>query len=244
MPDYPILNNAPIVEAIFDIQTKVAGGVSLQDLESVHQSVMERFPEKAERIVGQVTFGPKTPEPSQTQEIKGFLFKSPEQEKIFQVRLDGFTFNKLKPYETWPQFRDEAIELWKLYNSTANSQIITRIALRFINKIEIPGLHVQLEDYFATYPQISKKLPQGLADFLIRLVIPNPETGAIAILTQKLEKPTDEKHLPIIFDIDCFNPREYDINEQRIWEDFENLRTFKNQVFFESLTEKALELFK
>ncbi len=29
----------------------------------------------------------------------GYLFRSPNEKKVVQVRLDGFTFNKLKPYD-------------------------------------------------------------------------------------------------------------------------------------------------
>lgn len=243
MTDYPTLNNAPIVEAVFDIRVKFEEEVDLEQLEAIHQAVADRFPEKTERMVAQVTFGPNVPKPSHTQEITGYLFKSNEQKKLFQVRLDGFTFNKLKPYETWSDFRDEAIELWKLFTEMAKPRVATRIALRFINRIEIPGVQAKIEDYFTTYPQISEKLPQGIADYLMRLVIPNPQNAALGILTQKMEQPTPDGHLPVIFDIDCFYDREYEVSGSALLDDFENLRNYKNQLFFDSLTEKALELF-
>ena len=45
----------------------------------------------------------------------------PDQES--PVRGDGFTFNKLKPYDGWTAMRDEAKELWSVRYAMAGLPI-------------------------------------------------------------------------------------------------------------------------
>jgi uncharacterized protein (TIGR04255 family) len=69
---------------------------------------------------------------------EGYIFHSKNENKIVQARLDGFTFNKLRAYEDWNKFHSEARELWELYDKIIKPISVDRIALRYINRIEIP----------------------------------------------------------------------------------------------------------
>jgi uncharacterized protein (TIGR04255 family) len=99
-------------------------------------------------------------------------------------------------------------------------------------------------EYILTNPQIAPKLPQALKHYFFRLEIPNPEINSIAIINQTIDKQKNPNKLPLIFDIDVIIESEYNIDEDRIWEDFNKLRNYKNQIFFNSTTEKAKELFR
>lgn len=245
--EYTVFPNAPITEALLDIRVELPEDVTLARLEVFHDFVKDNFPEKQERISFTSGFklSQEGPQPLSTSGgPDGYLFRSPTVGKIVQARLDGFTFNKLKPYENWKVFRSEARELWNQYFQITDPIKITRIALRYINKIEIPLPIKDLKEYILTTPEIAPKLPQGLAYFFMRLDIPNPDTGATAIITQTMENPTENQRLPLIFDIDVFQNTTYIGNKTEIWEEFEKLRSFKNDLFFNSITEKAKELFK
>jgi uncharacterized protein (TIGR04255 family) len=98
-------------------------------------------------------------------------------------------------------------------------------------------------DYLAIPPDIPRGLPQGLASFLMRFVIPNPATGAIAIVTQSFESPS-ETHAQVILDIDVFKDVELPINGDECWSQFDALRDYKNAIFFESITERTKEMYK
>jgi len=174
----------------------------------------------------------------------GLMFRSPEEQKVVQARLDGFTFNKLKPYEQWEIFRDEARNLWNVYYKIAKPVRVTRIALRYINRIEIPFPIRDFKDYILTVPEIAPTLPQGLQQFFMRLDIPMPNTLAMARITQTLAKRTEDQRLPFIFDIDVWQLIDYEGQANEMWDEFEKLREIKNKIFFESITEKTKELFR
>lgn len=247
MSEHIVFPNSPITEAIIDIRVELPEDITLAKLGTFHDYVMERFPEKQERISFTAGFkiSQDGPEPLSTSGMPdGYLFSSPSGKKIVQARLDGFTFNKLKPYENWELFNSEAHDLWNIYLELANPVKITRIALRYINRIEIPLPMKDFKEYILTVPEIAPELPQGLSNFFMRLEIPNPAIETTAIITQTMETLTDDQRLPFIFDIDVFQSKAYSGNKTEMWEEFEKLRLFKNEIFFNSVTGKTKELFR
>ena len=238
--------NAPIIEAILDIYVKLPSEVSINDLEGFHEYVKEDFPEKQSRILQAVNFNisPEGVKSSQSSgEPDGYLFKSAVQNKIVQARKDGFSFNKLKPYENWRAFRSEARKLWGIYLKITRPLEITRIALRYINRIEIPLPIKDFKDYILTNIEVAPGLPQGIESFFMQLVILKPEIFAKAIIIQTMENPANNK-LPIIFDINVSREATLKFNKTEIWGEFEKLHVFKNDIFLNSLTKKSKELFK
>lgn len=241
------LNNAPITEAILDIRLRLPT-VEASTFLSLHTKIAEKYPNKQERrkFEGQIVIN-EDQEPQAKnviKEVDGYLFRSPDNKQIVQFRLDGFTLNRLKPYGSWETFRDEAKRLWNLYLEAASPEQITRIALRYINHLFLPGPIVNFDDYLTAGPVVPEKLPQGVSSFLTRVVIHEPTIKASAIITQALEKIIQPDIVPIILDIDVIREGDFDLNYLHMWETFEKLRDFKNRIFFESVTEKALELFQ
>lgn len=244
---YPHLRRAPIVEALLDVRVSSTRQASLADLARLHDHVKERFPLRGERCVEQIQVsvtGENSTQFSRTAGVTGFLFRSLTDAKAVQARVDGFTFNKLKPYETWQLLRDEARELWSHYREIAKPERVTRIALRYINRMELPLPLRSFDEYLRTVPQVAAELSQGLADFVLRLVIPEPGIDAVGVIHETFEPPTPDERLPFILDIDVFKDIECAADSETIWDDLERLRGFKNEIFFKSTTEKAQELFR
>ncbi|MCO6459644.1 MAG: TIGR04255 family protein [Pirellulaceae bacterium] len=75
-----------------------------------------------------------------------------------QSRVNGFTFSRLAPYESWEPFRHEARRQWEVYRNRLNPQGVARIAVRCINRIDLPGDSVDLKEYFRTSPEIAPEL--------------------------------------------------------------------------------------
>lgn len=245
MAEYQVLRNAPIVEAVIDIRVKVKEDLLLEQLSELDSAISKEYPEKKERYKweGKLEFKKgASPISTTTETIDGYMFISSDQKQIFQATLDGFTFSRLKPYETWEHFRDEAHRLWKLYRDVAFPEI-TRVALRYINKMEFPLPIKDFSDYLTAPPIVPEGLPQGVSSFLTRVVIHEPEMDAAAIITQSLEQLVTPNLLPIILDIDVFKQKTEGIKEDEAWELLERLRHFENKIFFKSITEKAKEVF-
>lgn len=241
--------NAPITEALLDIRVTLPAQTDLAKLATFHDAIKQRYPSRQERLAWRGHVAIKTsPIPRVSQSAAGgphgYLFTSVDARQVVQARMDGFTFSRLKPYDKWETLRDEARDLWQHYVRIASPEAVTRVALRYINRIEIPLPMRDFKEYILTTPEIAPELPQGLDSFFMRLVIPNPKAQAVAIVTETVE-PIDESsnRLPLIFDIDVFRMAAFSVGDQSLWETFEQLRNLKNEIFFKSITSKAKDLF-
>ena len=240
--------NAPLTEALIDIRIKAKEDFDVARFLTLHDAISDQYPKKKPRHKWEGRFEFKkgeTPITAGTEKIDGYIFTSADGKQIFQARIDGYTFNKLKPYDKWETFRDEAVRLWKPYKDLVSPEII-RVALRFINKINIPlssQTALDFDDYLTAGPIVPKELPQGINSFLTRVIIHDPENDAAAIITQAFEQIVDPKLIPIILDIDVFKQKEV-FSEEETWQALEKLRHFKNRIFFASITEKTKELFQ
>lgn len=244
--EYPLLNNAPIQEAVIDIQVKLPLEFDIKKLDFLYESFKDRYPQKKElrRFEGRLEFKKgKQPVSSISDQPRGYQFISEDSNQIVQLRADGFTFSKLKPYIDWLHLRDEAHNLWQFYRD-ATAPLITRIALRYINKINIPMPIKDFGEFLTAPPIVPESLPQGVNSFLTRVALHEPLIDAEAIITQALEPIIKSDFASIILDIDVFKNKPDGIEEKSAWEALEKLRYFKNKVFFKSITKKLEEMFK
>ena len=235
---------------MIDIQVTFPSPIDLAHLEAFHQTIQEEYPLKQRRVKWHGEIKLQAPEPQQTVERgpEGFMFRSKDGQRLVQVRQDGFTFNWLKPYPTWTEFRDQARIQWEAYRSAYRPNRINRLGLRYINRIEIPLPLDDFRDFVKTAPVLADGLPQGLSAFLMRCEIPDNDRRILAIITETMQPPidvADGQRLPLIFDIDVVDTTTYDDPaNSRVWEKFEEMRAYKNEVFFKSVTDRAKEMFR
>ena len=245
MPTPRHLRNAPITEAIIDFRVKARPDLDVERFRAVHTTLVS-LPQLIEMrsIEAQVRLaGGGAPEPSVKHHgIVGFQFKSADGRDIAQFRADGFTYNRLKPYTSWDAIFPRAIELWQLYVRHAAPQMITRLALRYLNRIELPPDLRDFDDIMAAPPPIPRGLPQHLSAFLTRVTLHDVELDLSAHLSQALEADPTRRQLALILDIDAFRQRDIEVGSPVVGETFEALHGFKNRAFFESLTEQAIEV--
>lgn len=247
MSKYSVLPHAPITEALIDIRVKLPLDFKVDRLNSMHDLISDQYPDRKEVKKHKSVIEFKKGEvPKLTEEgdkLIGYRYTSSDKLQVIQTGIDGFTFSRLKPYETWQKFHDEAYRLWQLYKDTTSPELISRVALRYINKIDIPLPMKDFSEYLTASPIVPKGLPQGVSSFLTRTVIPEPSMKATAIITQALENMVDLNFAPIILDIDVFKQEPDGIKKENVWKVIDNLRDFKNEIFFNSITKKLKELF-
>src|SRR3990172_8175901 len=240
---------APIVEALLDIRVTPESRVDLAILDKFATAVAPQFPKKETRysIEGaiKINFEPRAHSVQTLDKVAGYLCRSEDNTKIVQGRVDGFSFSQLTPYRDWPTLRDESSRLWSLYKEIVRPLRVTGLALRYINRIEIPLPFGDFRDYILTHPEIAPGVPQGIAEFFFRVLVPDSDTDCLARISSTIDKPTeDQKALPYIFDIDAFQIVDLAPDSSEIWQVFEALRNYKNKIFFCSITEKTRGLFR
>jgi uncharacterized protein (TIGR04255 family) len=249
MTDAVVYPKAPITEALLDIRVtpRASAPELLDELAKVVKSLRDEYPEVTEQMIGaaSVTLGADAPPQASAQQLRnGFVAFSPDRKRAVQARVDGFSASKLAPYIDWNDLRCEARRLWNQYRKAANPIMVTRVALRYINRIDIPLPISDLKDYLRTAPEISPELPQEMTNFFMQLHLPQSDLHLMCILNSAMLPPTSPGMVSILFDIDLFRTSSVPQNEQEIWELLDQMRVRKNKIFEGSITEQARELFR
>jgi uncharacterized protein (TIGR04255 family) len=248
MPDPRHLRNAPITEAIIDFRVKTRTAFRPEEFAGLRPRLTERFPNVDERRGLQTTFDmlEKQGQPPVVKDLglQGYFFKTSDKKTIAQFRVDGFTFNRLHPYTSWEELFPQAMDLWRLYASVSKPDAIMRLAVRYINRIVLPAGPIAFETYLRAAPVIPPELPQYISGFLTRVTIHDPKTDIAAHVAQALEASPPGNQLAVILDIDAYKQSEFSTDDPAIEQAFDQLRAFKNLIFFNSLTDETLRRFE
>lgn len=237
------LSKSPIVEGLIDIRVERSPDANIAALKAACDELAAEFPSRQEMhmFVAQLNFSPDPSASTLTTDDTpgGIILRSVDEKWVVQFRLDGFTVSRLQPYGTWSELKSKASVLWAKYSEAAKPTKVVRIASRFINRVQLP-VGESFEKTFLTNFVIGPSLPQSVAAYLLRVVIPFEEQNAIAIVTQSLEGNNTDCTL----DLDAFSEEPQGIAENEMWDKLDSLREVKNRLFFGSFTEAALERFK
>jgi len=245
------LTNAPIREAVIDIQ--VTTPISLDALKEISARLKDRPHKQDELWHASIGFqinadGKGSANTSTDRSPVGYRYTFKNHPYVLQCQVRGFTFSHLPPYGNWEEMSAIAKELWGIYLEVAKPQTVSRIAVRYINSLPIPLPIADFADYLNVPPIVPEGLPQSLASFLQRFVMVDnsTDTEMVAVVTQVLEELTQTSKVTILLDIDAAKtyPIGFASNTVSIWSVLEELRNFKNRVFFKYLTEKTIRMFE
>ncbi len=243
------LKNAPITEAVVDFRVSLPNDFRADRLREARERLARDYPQTVERKGMEALFEIAGGQPRETRTrdlgFQGIWLKTEDQKTVAQFRVDGFTFNRLKPYTRWEQILPEALRLWSVYAELANPQSVTRVALRYINHMNLPSAGAGLDDYIVTSPRLPPSVPQIiLSAFATRVVLKHPERRMTATVIQALEVGVKTPAPSLLFDIDVYRTGDFQVTKSAIEEILSDLRVYKNEIFFGSLTERFVEGFE
>ena len=179
--------------------------------------------------------------PTHTASLTGKRIDFADKKNVAQIKTTGCTYSRLAPYETWEAMTDHAFYIWGEFVSAVRFERVERIAVRYINAVQLP---LPIHD-FATYlncpPVIPSGLPQEVDQFVSRVSFRRHLD--VATVTQMIESGThDGKFLNVLVDIEVATTCSHLASDvESIRATAQTLREFKNDVFFGFVTDKVLE---
>jgi uncharacterized protein (TIGR04255 family) len=241
--------HAPITEAALDIRVRLAKEITTVSVESLKDDDYPKL--KQHPVQMQVRIGPiaadgtlGVPVAEAINTPLGFTYESADGRQVFQVRTDGFTLNRLAPYQNWDLFAGEARRLWKKYKELAHPEYIELLGLNYINHIFVPE-GMDLSNHLRTYPEVSPVLPQLLNTFAMSFQATWPgEEQILLFVSQAIGPVIKPGFATIVLSIQAFKPLQRsaaDVDEEEIWMLFGKLREVKNAVFEGCITDMVRE---
>jgi uncharacterized protein (TIGR04255 family) len=231
-------DNAPIREAIIAIQVHDLPDSIVEELSKLLQDVKDTYPKSTpmslSQFVGEIS--PQRTAASAHQKSLGLQFNSTDSKQLFQARLNGFSFHRLAPYESWKPFRDEAFRLWGLYRKFVGPVKVLNFSVRYVNALVVPAPG-RLEDHLRVYPQLPPEIPQTLGNYYMSLNLPLGDEGSgdgILTMTQTL-LPSEPETSSILVD-NLFTYAALDVPDGTLWKRIDAVQAVKNRVFLAALT--------
>ena len=243
------LTRPPITEALVDIRIVPQSGITVEHLAPLRDELREVFPRVDEhrQFSGEfrIEEGKLQLPTSRDLGFHGLWLTSADGHRIVQLRGDGFTFNNvgLGHYLGGDALIDEALRLWSRYVEVVPPVGVTRLALRYLNRLEPP---LRAGDEFSVFLTAPPALPDSarldsISSFLSRIVA-HDDSGAQVIVTQKLN--TGESGGAILIDLDVsIEPEAIEPTSTAVRPHLETLRNLKNRAFFSLLTEETVKLY-
>ncbi|MGH9420826.1 MAG: TIGR04255 family protein, partial [Thermoanaerobaculia bacterium] len=157
------------------------------------------------------------------------------------------------PYTTLDDYLLEIARTWRLFVDLVAPVAVVQIRLRFINRIPLPMGEgpPDLNEYLKPGPKLPEGLSLELTSILNQYTAIDAATGDevnVRIVIDEHEMPpklSKKRSLPVIFDVAGLHR---DSADPQVWENIEAtilaLRGMVSAVFWSSLTERCLNLFR
>jgi len=243
---FPNLTNSPILEAV--IHWEAHASKPLEQI-SLKDSLTKRLPEYP---IIQPQYGIEVKiegtsddrsQFSQHTQWNGFRLEDNPKNYVAQFTHTGIAFSRVQSYESWENFKTEALRVWDVFVELAEPQAIRRLGVRFINRIllkqdesistyltsepyRLSGLEISPKSFFYQDTYQVSNYPYQIN--LVRTIQPN-QTGS-------------GSEQALIVDIDVFTNEvsriQEDLNQQ-----LAEMRWLKNKIFFSNITNTALNNF-
>jgi uncharacterized protein (TIGR04255 family) len=234
---------APITEALIDIRLALIPGRTVDSLLPIREQIASNYPKQNKTLKIEGRFG-LDQTASQQQTLTGFRFDSADGKYVLQTRVDGFTFSRLAPYEHWEPFEQEARRLWTIYRQYADPVNCIRVAVRYINRIDLPTVPSEMKDYFETYPEISPKMTQLMDGFAMQVLISQGNGIVLSLIQAGVPAPRPEV-ASINLDLDLFKESQTEFTtDEAIWGFLNSLRGIADHTFESCITDRTRLLFE
>lgn len=243
------LRNAPILEAVIDVRVAGAKVSESSEFRQIHAAVKDTYPRIEEIRALQATFsidaseGAAVSAGAMDAESVGIRLTSEDERRVVQLRRDGYTFSRLAPYTSWDDIRAESWEMWARYAAVAKPDAVTRIALRYINKLDLPLESRDLSRFLTTPPRIPEGIPATISGFFHRTGVDCVGGKFKGWITQAAEPNANAGLVTVFLDFDVAQEGSFQIGDE-IDSTLSELREIKNSMFFSSVTEKTLEMYR
>ena len=236
---------APITEAVMDIRVRPRDDLNVDDLRQLSKGAGgEEFAQANEQYNITAVVAPGSPTTQTTVPTKvGFQFRNSSGDKVVLAQIEGWSFSKLAPYENWEEFRKQGRELWTKYRDFVQPKEILRVAVRYVNRLDLPLPFDDFKKYLRTVPEISSDLPQALSNFFLQAQIPQLDLEALLVINMAIVPPPTPTVASVVLDLDLFRTTNLPQTEEKIWEYFEQLRVRKNKAFEACITDAMRERF-
>lgn len=161
--------------------------------------------------------------------------------RLISLGLNVLSVNVLRPYDGWDQFQPRVETALRAYTDVAQPTGISRIGVRYINKIIVPRNDIKIEDYIQYHLPAGSGLPTQLVGFWNRIEYKYDEFVKLLFNQVKVEAP--EGQTAFVLDLDVYWEATEAISLDSIMKIVDDLHKREGEAFEAIITDATRELF-
>ena len=236
----------PITEAV--IELRFASHISDRKLDGWVKKLKARYPsiKKTIPISIQVPTAPTTDMIPVKQDEHGFRLSTDDQACIVILNRYSVAIARLAPYYGWDDFFSHAKAVFKLTEKSGQIAGVTRIGVRYINRIDIPCDEGPTTDV-GRYMKLNAGAPEGVFSQSNQSVVQiNGDLQNKPWMAQLTSARVDSplmNHISLLLDIDVYRDSQIATSATNIYNLIEEARGLKNMLFKACITPDTEALF-
>jgi uncharacterized protein (TIGR04255 family) len=236
----------PINEAVIQIATVVQA--SQDSLAKIAHHFKDDYPHQ-EPLTGLDFMIDTTGGAAQMrQEMRGYRLTSVISPDVLVVQPGGVVAARLAPYAGWEQLLGAAKRAWSQWRRTGNSSSISRLGVRYINRLDVPierAANLDLSVYLNFSPKVPNFSSKSITGFVVQATVPTEQDSwSVSLTSTVLNPPPLINTTSILLDIDLFRTEQIPGRDEDLWECIESVRALKNSVFESCITDATRRLFE
>lgn len=178
-----------------------------------------------------------------SQKEEGYtLKKSEEENNLVRVLPSHISYHNFNKYAGWEGMFSDLQKIWLEFCKVIGENALAKISVRYINQLALPN-ESEVSDYIKLLPSVPNGI-NALNNFFIQIRVPSNDDILQGIITETmLPNVADEKNEIFLIDLTVSKSAMFECNSNDIWSSFNEIREFKNELFFNCITDKTIELF-
>jgi len=236
----------PITEAVIDFRVTGKSPVTQKDFEPIREALAKDYPIARNIFRGSEGFQflPIGEVPPQNGIWGGINLASADEKYFATFSPQRCSVSRARPYQNWNHLKNEFLKLWDVYQHALPSASLDQVGLRYFNELEVP-VPEKISDIFKAGLAMA---PAGfsLGGFASNCLINDLSRQAVAVLRVASQPPGETGRIfRFMVDIDSTKQGPFDLEKTDSWSQaMEDLRNFKNELFFGLLTDYVITRFK
>jgi uncharacterized protein (TIGR04255 family) len=180
-----------------------------------------------------------------TRIAKGHRRTNDDVNELLVLRHSEFIVSQLAPYPGWDSFAKRFVRDWKIWKRLVGYRAISRVGVRFINRLDIPLKEggIEHEKYLKVFPALPDIVPVVQA-YAIQAQAPLDDIKSTLIINSAIVPAPILGHGSFLLDLDIGRTLDVPQSDEDMFDLLNQFRTKKNEVFEACISNHARRLFQ
>jgi uncharacterized protein (TIGR04255 family) len=238
--------NPPLTEIICDFRFKVKNENDLTIHGLLFEKLSKKYPIKEDVQPSSIDVDvfSKDLQRMMMAKLFGMQYKSNDGKEFIRVSPNFISIHRLFPYPTWEAFLPSIENIFVTFKNTVNPIGLTGIALRYIDKIDIPSTSFDLKEYFQIYPYTSEEISKVINKYSVNVnILYYDSRDRLTIKVYNARKsPENKTSIMMDWNYILVDPSKISIDSSIDWVNTAHEKIVL--IFEQSITEKCRNLFE